>query len=369
MLRGCLLSLGLYAALAVGYFFWFDTVFEAPETYIGAAVVGFLVLCCLGALKNSRAALRDWSLVSAARHSLPPRDGELIGLAGTIHPIHEALIAPFSGAECVVCEYDLAGPARVTGAQDRQNTGSDYAGFLMTPCVIRSPAGDVRLLGFPILEGFDDRRCHGHAAARNARDFLMSNPVEDRAGLKLVTVLSIFGDVWTDDDGLVQKNVKLSKVDPQEIFPADFDEDLARLQQWEAEHPDQLDGGADESDEDDEEGENEAEEDADFEGQDGEDDGDGAFALTAALPKMMEKRVGVGDQVCALGVYNEMRRGLLPPGRGRTPNRLIRGSADQIEQKSRSAFYRNLVGSLLALIIIHAVIYGVMQAYLGAAQR
>ena len=352
MLRGCLFSLGLYAALAVGYFLWFDTVFEPPETYIGAGVVGFLVLCCLGALNNARTARRDWALISAARHALPPRDGELIGVAGTIHPLHEPLNAPFSGAECVVCEYDLAGSARVAGAQDQQTTGSDYAGFLMTPCVVRSIAGDVRLLGFPILEGFDDRSCYGSAAARNARDFLTSTPFEDRAGLKMVTVLSIFGEVWSDDDGLVQKNVKLSKADPHEIFPLEFDQDLARLEEWEAEHPDDL---ADAADEDEEE-----------EGED--DDEDRAFAMTAAFPKMTEKRVDVGEQVCAIGVYNEMRRGLLPPGRGRTPNRLIRGSADQIEHKSRSAFYRNLVGSLFALVIIHGAIYGVMLAHLRAAK-
>jgi hypothetical protein len=230
----------------------------------------------------------------------------------------------------------------------------------MTPCVIRSVAGDVRLLGFPILEGFDDLPCHGAAAARNAREFITSTSFEDHAGLKMVRVLSVFGDVWSDDDGLVRKNIKLSKTDPQEIFPPEFDEDLARREQWEAEHPDRLD----------EEERDEAEEDADFDGgeiEGSEDDEDGEDALTTDLPKMTEKRVGVGEQVCAVGVYNEMRRGLLPPGRGRTPNRLIRGLADQIEQKSRSAFYRNLVGGLLALVIIHAAMYGVMQAYLGVA--
>jgi len=77
--------------------------------------------------------------------------------------------------------------------------------------------------------------------------------------------------------------------------------------------------------------------------------------------------VAVGEPVCAVGIYNEMRRGLLPPGRGRTPNRLLRGSVEQIEDKSRRAFFRNLIGSLVALVIIHAATYGVMQAYLRAA--
>ncbi len=357
MLRGCLFALGLYAALAVGYFLWFDRVFEPPETYLGAGVVGFLILCCLGALNNARTARRDWSLISAARHALPPRDGELIGVAGTIQPVGQPLLAPFSGAECVLCEYDLAGPQRVADAPDRETTGSDYAGFLMTPSVIRSAAGDIRLLGFPILEGFDDLPCFGAAAARNARDFLARTSFDDRAGLKLVSVFSVFGDVWSDDDGLVEKNLKLSAADPQTMFPLDFDEALAQQERWEAAPPDERTEGADAGDRWDG---SESEDSADI----ADDDGSGPLA---AWPKLTEKRVAVGEPVCAVGIYNEMRRGLLPPGRGRTPNRLLRGSVEQIEDKSRRAFLRNLIGSLVALVIIHTAIYGVMQAYLRAA--
>jgi hypothetical protein len=185
MLRGCSLTLVLYATLAVGYFYWLRSVFPPPGVYIGAAVVGFLVLCCLGALSNARRALKDWSLASFARHGLPPRDGELIAVTGTIHPLGEPLIAPFSGEPCVVTE----------------------------------------------------------------------------------------------------------------------------------------------------------------------------------------KRVGVGEQVCVIGVYHEMNRGLLPPAGSGKPNRLIRGSAEQVEQKSRSAFFRNLAGSLLALVVIHAGVYAVMQAYLHSLQN
>jgi len=357
MLRGCLFGLGLYAALTAGYFMWFDRVFEPPETYVGAAVAGFLVLCCVGALNNARTAWRDWSLISAARHALPPRDGELIAVAGTIQPLADPVIAPFSGAECVVCEYDLAGPQRVADAEDPETTGSDYAGFLMTPSVIRSLAGDVRLLGFPILEGFGDLPCYGSTAARNARDFVTGTAWEDRAGLKLVSVFSVFGDVWSDDDGQVEKNLKLSAADPQTIFPLDFDEALACQERWESAQPDESPEVTDEGER---WGHSEDAEDEDDEEVD-------APGLTAALPKLTEKRVDVGEQVCAIGVYNELRRGLLPPGRGRTPNRLIRGSADQIEHKSRTAVFRNLAGSLVALVIIHAAIYGVMQAYLRAA--
>jgi hypothetical protein len=365
MLRGCSLTLVLYATLAVGYFYWLRSVFPPPGVYIGAAVVGFLVLCCLGALSNARRALKDWSLASFARHGLPPRDGELIAVTGTIHPIGEPLIAPFSGEQCVVCEYNLASNARVASAEDQQSTGSDYAGFLMSPCVIRSPMGDIRLLGFPILDGCGETSCDGYSAALNARAFLTSTPFEDRAGLKFVGVLSVFNEVWSDDDGLVQKNLKLSKADPLEIFPPTLDEALARPEKWEAERPEQLAYEADATAEADDDGD---EDDRDEDGDDFENEQD-EEVLTIGIPKMTEKRVGVGEQVCVIGVYHEMNRGLLPPAGSGKPNRLIRGSADQVEQKSRSAFFRNLVGSLVALVVIHAGVYGVMQAYWHSLQN
>lgn len=366
MVRGCLLSLGLYLALAVGYFCWLDSVFEPPGTYIGAGVVGFLVLCCLGALSNARTALRDWSLAAIARHGLPPRDGELTAVAGTIHPLGEPLIAPFSGQPCVVCEYALASRARVAQGEDRQNTGADFAGFLMTPCAIRSPLGDIRMLGFPLLDDRDETPCHGDSAIRNAREFLASTTFEDRAGLKFVSVFSVFDQLWSDDDGLVQKNLKLSKADPGESFPPTLDDDLARQEKRAAEHPEQLADEAEASAEDehdwDADDEDEPEDEDEYEYEHGK-------VLTASLPKMTEKRIGVGEQVCVIGVYSEMKRGLLPPAGSGKPNRLIRGSADQVEQRSRSAFFRNLLGSFLALVVIHAGVYGVMQAYLHSLQN
>jgi hypothetical protein len=85
--------------------------------------------------------------------------------------------------------------------------------------------------------------------------------------------------------------------------------------------------------------------------------------LTPSIPKMTEKRVAVGEQVCAIGVYRELQRGLRPSPGGCHPARLLRGGADQIIARSRASLLRNLVGGLLVLILLHAVIYGLMQAY------
>jgi hypothetical protein len=366
MLRACLLSLLFLAALGYGYYYWLDQTFEPPGSMIGGAIAGFAVMCCIGALNNARTAWGVASRVSSARGDLQLVDGRLVTVSGTIHPIGEPLIAPFTATPCVICEYDLASQKRLSAATDNTNSGSDYAGFLMTPCAIRTQFGDVRLLGFPILEDFSEQRCDSIIATGQAREFLRSHEFEDRTGLKFVTVLSAFGDIWSDDDGLVQKNMKLGKVTPEELFPPSLDADLLKMARLEQEHPERFE---DDSDEDEEEEEDDLDEklgdkDASAENEDDDDDDDFDAHLTTKVPKLVEKRVHIGEDVCAIGIYNEMKRGLLPPRGSPSPNRLLRGTAEQIEKRSRAAVWQNIVGGLIGLVVVHAVILIVMQVFL-----
>ena len=376
MLRGCLIALFLWLALSTGYWYWLDHAFEPPGSIIGGLVAGLIVAGCLGALINARTALRDWSLAAASRHGLPLADGRIVAVSGTIHPIDKPLIAPFSGQECVICEYDLGRRSRGSSEEER-NTGADYAGFLMTPCVIRTRQGDVRLLGFPILEEVGASLCIGFDAAKNGYEFLKRTEFENRTGLKLVTILSAFDDVWSDEDGLVQKNMRLGNISPESLFPVELLESLiqreeARLQGTEfagappsaAERLSELEG---EQDLPDDEFDDDEIDDDDFDDDDFDDDDfqpGSSSGSSAVIPKMTEKRIEIGESVCVIGTYNEMQRGLLPRARGRRPNRLIRGSAEKVEQQSRKSLFNRLLGGLIGLIVVNAAVYGVMQAYL-----
>jgi hypothetical protein len=357
MLRGCILSLLFWAALSYAYYHWLDQTFEPPGSVIGGIVAGFVVLCCIGALNNARLAWGVASQVASARGDLQLVDGRKVTVSGTIHPLGEPLIAPFSATPCVICEYDLAGQKRLNPSTDNTNSGSDYTGFLMTPCVIKTTFGDVRLLGFPILEEFPEVQSYGIVAAGHAREFLKSHEFEDRTGLKFVTVLSVFGEIWADDDGLVQKNMKLGKVTLEELFPPSLDDDLLRMAQLEEKYPERFAADHDLEDDEDEEDEEDGDEDA-------EEDPDDDVHFHTPVPKLVEKRVHVGEQVCAIGIYNELKRGLLPPRGSTTPNRLLRGTAEQIEKRSRAAVWQNIVGGLLGLAIVHAAILIVTQVFL-----
>lgn len=337
MLRGCFFALLLLAALVSGYIYWLDQTLERPASLIAGGVAGLGVLFCIGALFNARTAWRDWSQVRAAQFDLHLVDGRMVAVSGTIHPVGEPLQAPFSQTKCVICEYDLSRPSlQATGGKRSENTGSDYAGFLMTPCVVRGPQGEVKLLGYPLLEGFPEQRVPAYLGVRHAREYLTTHEFEDRSGAKIVTVLSVFGEVWTDDDGSVTKNMRLGNLPLEELFPAEFDLDVTQ-------EPEEEDFDNDDEEDDDEEE-------------------DGQASFKALTPKLVEKRVHVGEAVCVIGVYDELRRGLLPASSS-SPNRLFRGTAEQIVANRRTSLVTNVVGALLGLTVIHAAIFGGLALY------
>lgn len=360
MIRGCLFALLLYAAIAVGYFFWLDTVFERPESYYGAAGLGFVVFLCIGALMNARTAWQDWSLAAAARAHSPPRDGRLFAACGTIEPVDQPLLAPFSGAACCLVEYDLKQESNSSSSsEDDTKTGSDLAGFLMTPSEIHTPSGRFKLLGFPILEEGHSYTLKSYTAARRARDFVSRTQFEDISGLRLLSAFGAIQDAWTDDDGRVEKNLQLKKVDPQALFPDDLE---AVWQEIHGEQPVDDRGAEEHAVQDDDEEDFDDEDDLDDDSDD-----DGTPLPNIPIPTLKENRISPGDQVCVIGKYDELTRGIRPVGAGMKAIRLIRGSVETLEGKSRGSLWSHLIGGVVFLLLAHGITYVVMQLYLHSA--
>ena len=356
MLRSCLFLLIAYGLLWAGYTWWLGAMFDPPWLYVGAGVAALLVGGCLGSLYNARVSYREWSLVASARQGLPWSDGRWTAVVGEIHPVAEPVMAPFSGEACSLCEYDVSS-ASATSSDD-SNPGSDFTGFLMNGCVIRSQMGEVRLLGFPSLVGFGERVCDSASAVANARQFLTTTPLEDISGLKLVTIFSAIKAAWTDDDGLVSKNLKLTKKSPEELFSSSGEPSA------ESRSVDDEIGEEDDADEEgfDDEGfdsdlEDESDEDLDLEVDDDDED------LRPGIPLLKERRVKVGENVCAIGVYSGERRGLIPGGLGADHFiKLIRGKPEKIEGQSRTSVLAHVFGGIVGLIVLHLIAIGVMTA-------
>ena len=365
LLRGCLKSLGLLVLLMAGYAYWFDQRFEErPATFIIGAVAGAVVFVLLMSLASAREAWSHWRLLAGAARDMPLRDGAVVAACGPIHPLGDPLSAPFSGEPCVLCEYDLSQPE----PQGKASTGgSDYVGFLMVPSAVRTSLGEVRLLGFPAIDRVPDRRCRGYAAAWNARQFLASHAFDEFTGARLVRAVSAFDVVWADDDGRVEKNMQLGKVSLDELFPPETVEGLQRLAAWEAEQ--NAAGGQSASDEDDLDDDDEDDEfDDDLSGDEGDDqeqpnrEATGLRPPRMKLPKLTEKRVGVGEQVCVIGRYNAERGGLLPSGSKGPVNWLSPGMASELAAGERARVARLVTIGVVGLVVVHAVILVVMAA-------
>jgi hypothetical protein len=344
-----------YGLLWAGYTWWLGAMFDPPWLYVGAGVAAFLVGGCLGALYSAKVAYREWSLVAAARHGLPWSDGRWTAVCGEIHPVAEPVAAPFSGEACVLCEYDVE--SRGSSASSGEgHPGSDFTGFLMNPCVIRSATGEMRLLGFPNLVGFGEMACDGETGAARARRFFADSPVEDISGLKLVNVFSQIKAAWTDDDGYVRKNLKLTRKSAAEVFSI-----------GEAAHPrgglleddeEPFDEGEITDESDDSDLEDDLDEDSDLEDDDFDDDD-----WPSGGPLLKERRVRVGEQVCAIGIYSGGRGGLVPGGLGADHFiKLIRGEPEKIAAKSRASVFGHVFGGIVGLSVLHLIAIGVMAA-------
>ncbi|GAA4431745.1 hypothetical protein [Bremerella cremea] len=338
MLKGCGLSLLILAALVGGYMFGFDQVFPRPEGLIFGGIAGLITFFCIGALSNAWQAHSDWSLISKAQFGLQLNGGSKVAVAGRLKAISEPITAPFSGKPCLICEYDLA-RGRGPTTSKHENTGSDYAGFLMTPCKIETPFGEVRLLGYPMLEEISDNVLITSDAVQNARTFLATTQFEDRSGMKIVSVLSVFTELWSDDDGSVTKNMRLTTIPDDKLIPADAESRL--MSQAELETSDHN-----------------------FDDDEDEDDYEqltGGERLGHELPRLVEKLVEPGTQVVVFGIYDEARRGLMPPKGSMYANRLRPGTPEKVEGQLRTKMLANAIGALIVLALLHGGVYLAMQ--------
>jgi hypothetical protein len=266
----------------------------------------------------------------------------------------------------VLCEYDvsLPGSNQATSDDGERKSGSDFAGFLMNPCVVRDTNGELRLLGFPNLVGFGERVCSGGIAQQNARTFLLGTEFENLSGLKMVNVFSAIKAAWTDDDGLVRKHVRLTTKTPQQIYPqaAHTAEGITTTEGTTGPIP------VEEADEDWED--DELDEELDDENLDEEFDADAAESLDEnpdhALSSdllLKEKRVKVGENVCAFGIYSGEKRGLVPGGLGADRFiKLVRGKPETIEAAARNRVLQNILGGIMGLTIVHAAAWALLQA-------
>lgn len=294
MKKGCAIILLLFG-VAFGAYFWLLKNLEFPINLVLSLFgsLGFLML--FSSLKQIVFGDGDAAAFKRALEGGPLQEGEVEAVWGTIHPIGEPLQAPFSGRDCVAYEYDAKKPSVTDEEGEVRQQGPLMAGFALTPSVIRSHRGDVRLLGFSMLTDFpeQDWRQVGNAL-ENAKAFLEANEFEQMGLRKIGAVLSQMDDVMADDDGAVRKDWLMVKRE--------------------------------------------------------------AIALASA--NLIEKAIAPGETITAVGIWDPARGGIVPKlGKKTVMVKLLPGGGREMVAKAIRKAWGMLVLSLIWAGAVHGFIY------------
>ena len=213
MKRGCLISLLILAACFGGYWYLLHGRVEPPAFWWATGVASFFMWISVGALQTAVTSARDASRVSSESSfggygGEQFEDGATVTVVGHIRTIGSSLRAPFSGNPAVLYNYDID---HISHSGSDSSEVKDYSGFAMAPCAIDSPHGSVRILGFPLLEGFPKSSFDTEAGRRNAAAYLESTPLTDMQGFHPGTIYHEIKELLTDDDGQFRKDWKMTE--------------------------------------------------------------------------------------------------------------------------------------------------------------
>jgi hypothetical protein len=213
MKRGCFFSLLILAGCFGGYWYVLHGRVEPPAFWWATGIASFFMWISVSSVQGAFSSARDAARVSGESSfggygGDQLEDGATVTVVGHIRAVSSSLRAPFSGNPAVLYSYDID---HIAHTSSDTNDVKDYSGFAMTPCAIDSPHGSVRLLGFPLLEGFPKRSFDTEEGRRNALAYLESAPLTDMQGFHPGMVYHEIKELLTDDDGHFRKDWKMTE--------------------------------------------------------------------------------------------------------------------------------------------------------------
>jgi hypothetical protein len=269
---------------------------EAPADIFLAVFGSIGLLIFVSSLWQVVVGNPDKGALERSEGRLPLLDGQKEAVSGTIEPVGSPLLAPFSGRQCVAYEYDVK--ERPAGSSQGPQE-SEMSGWALTPSVIKSDRGDVRLLGFGLLSDFKETEYQDDVlASERAAAFLRTASFEEMSIRKIGAMVSAMDAMLESDAASARRDWKRA---------------------------------------------------------DGEPD--------VAGSRLIEKVIGVGDTVTVVGIYDASRGGLAPKYKGKTaPIKLVPGSGHAMVLQQTKRPWLLLAFSVLWSGFAHAVIYVALVA-------
>jgi Ankyrin repeats (3 copies) len=207
--RGCAFAAISFGGLFAAYLVFFTRYFEWPGNLFAAFFGALFAGMGISGVAHLFWAWRDTAAFARAARLEHPADGQVVAVAGPIRPLGEPLTSPFGGVPCVAYDYEVFPHDRPRRGRNAPRP-RDLTGFAMAASTIDTPHGDVRLLGFPILDQFPQTFGGPEARAR-AREYAATAPFEVTHGLGALQMVSAFDDALADADGMVRKDFRLTE--------------------------------------------------------------------------------------------------------------------------------------------------------------
>jgi hypothetical protein len=176
-------------------------------------------------LYNIISGLRNRRAIWAATEGAMPRDGKVFAAVGTIRALRDPIEAPFSKRRCVIFEYEIFGLEWRRGRPEDEGRWNEMVevkelscrGMRMTPCAVRTSVGDITLVGYPKLDGFDAKNVSEIAA--HVKEFLSNTSFKDFTWAWFAQPRG-----WAEslaaihsDDGIIEQHHRMvNDIDPQE---------------------------------------------------------------------------------------------------------------------------------------------------------
>ena len=214
MKRGCFISLFVLGAFVGAYWYLLHPHVEPPAVWWAIGIATLFMWISFGAVQTAVMTARDAAKVSgdstfAGYSGEQLEDGATVTALGHIRAVGATLSAPFSGKPAVLYSYDINHFSRRKRGND--TIEEDFSGYALTPCAIDSPHGAIRLLGFPLLQGFENINFDTEEGRKNAAAYLEATQFTDMEGFHPGAIYHELKDLLTDDEGQFRKDWKMTE--------------------------------------------------------------------------------------------------------------------------------------------------------------
>ncbi len=218
--KGCFELIIAWAAAGYGLYYYFHKHFEAPGDLYGAIGGGMFVAMAWGMFRNVTLALKQRKLIRQSRTKTAYRDGESMVAIGTIRSLGEPIITPFRKKEGVILAYNVY-CERVTHTRSSNSNSTDtdirkdmlMGGFIMTPCAVRTPVTQVKILGFPIPTEFPEDVFLATSVREQIGEYIRNTTFGSMKGFSVSDAWKTIKNAMTEDDGSLRDEWRKESVE------------------------------------------------------------------------------------------------------------------------------------------------------------